>query len=148
MSQKTPQCFTLFLEDSFLEKPQGVQPVYTVKILISEQIAFAAVVCFGQVFVVFRLISKSVLELFLLIMSKQRIMTRSTNLFSRNHPNTLLLIKLQATETFFLIKKTRSTGATVVLIKRRLQHSCFRVNIGKFLRTPILKNICVRLLRK
>ena len=26
--------------------------------------------------------------------------------------------------------------------KRRLQHRCFSVNILKFLRTPILKNIC------
>ena len=28
----------------------------------------------------------------------------------------------------------------------RLQHTCFPVNIAKFLRTPILKNICERLL--
>ena len=27
-------------------------------------------------------------------------------------------------------------------IKKRLQHRCFAVNIAKFLRTPILKNIC------
>ena len=33
-------------------------------------------------------------------------------------------------------------------IKKRLQHRCFAVNIGKFLRTPILKNICIRLLLK
>ena len=32
--------------------------------------------------------------------------------------------------------------------KKRLQHQCFPVNIGKFLRTPILKNIYVRLLLK
>ena len=31
-------------------------------------------------------------------------------------------------------------------IKKRLQHMCFPVNIAKFLRTPILKNICKRLL--
>ena len=31
-------------------------------------------------------------------------------------------------------------------IKKRLQHMCFPVNIGKFLRTRILKNICERLL--
>ena len=31
-------------------------------------------------------------------------------------------------------------------IKKRLQHICFPVNIAKFLRTPILKNICDRLL--
>ena len=40
----------------------GQNPVYTVKILISEQIAFPAVAYFGQVFVVCRLINKSVLE--------------------------------------------------------------------------------------
>ena len=31
-------------------------------------------------------------------------------------------------------------------IKKRLQHRCFPVNITKFLRIPILKNICQRLL--
>ena len=31
-------------------------------------------------------------------------------------------------------------------IKRRLQRRCFPVNIAKFLRTPILKNNCERLL--
>ena len=31
------------------------------------------------------------------------------------------------------------------LLKKRLQHRCFPVNIGKFLGTPILKNICERL---
>ena len=40
----------------------------TVKILIPDQIAFAAVVYFGQVFGFCRLISKSVLKWFLLIM--------------------------------------------------------------------------------
>ena len=29
-------------------------------------------------------------------------------------------------------------------IKKRLQHKCFPVNAAKFLRTPILKNICER----
>ena len=53
------------------------------------------------------------------------------------------------------------TGKTVVLdsllkkfadprtfnfIKKRLKHSCFSVKSEKFLRTPILKNICERLL--
>ena len=41
--------------------------VYTVKFLVSEQIAFAAVLYFGQVFVFCKLISKSVLEWFLLM---------------------------------------------------------------------------------
>ena len=30
-------------------------------------------------------------------------------------------------------------------IKKRLQHRCFPVNFAKFLRTPILKNICKQL---
>ena len=30
--------------------------------------------------------------------------------------------------------------------KKRIQHRCFPVNIAKFLRAPILKNICERLL--
>ena len=33
-------------------------------------------------------------------------------------------------------------------IKNRLQHTCFPVNIAKFLRTSILMNICQRLLLK
>ena len=32
-------------------------------------------------------------------------------------------------------------------IKKELQHGCFPVNFGKFLRTLILKNICERLLQ-
>ena len=31
-------------------------------------------------------------------------------------------------------------------IKKRLQHSCFPVNIAKFIKTPILKNSCKRML--
>ena len=31
-------------------------------------------------------------------------------------------------------------------IKKRIQHRCFPMNNAKYLRTPILKNICVRLL--
>ena len=46
----------------------GQKPVYNVKILISKQIALAAVLYFGQVFC--RLINKSVMEWFLLIMCK------------------------------------------------------------------------------
>ena len=33
-------------------------------------------------------------------------------------------------------------------IKKRLQHRCFAVKFAKFLRTLILKNICIRLLVK
>ena len=39
-----------------------------------------------------------------------------------------------------------SVGAVCNFIKKRLQDSCFRVTIAKFVRTPILKNICKRLL--
>ena len=44
----------------------------------------------------------------------------------------------------FLIKLQPVRTAT--LIKRDCQDRCFLVNITKFLRTPILKNICERLL--
>ena len=52
---------------------------------ISEQIALAAIFCFGQAFVFCNLISKNVLEWFLLIMCKEHTLSRSTNLLSRNH---------------------------------------------------------------
>ena len=48
----------------------GQKPVYTFKTKASEQIAFTAVLYFGQVFVFCRLINKNVLEWFLLIMCK------------------------------------------------------------------------------
>ena len=44
----------------------------------------------------------------------------------------LFLVKLQAEACNF--------------IKKKLQHSCFPVKFAKFLKTPILKNICERLL--
>ena len=45
----------------------------------------------------------------------------------------------------FLFNKV--TGLeTCNFITKRLQHSCFPVDIAKFLRTPILKNICEWLL--
>ena len=50
--------------------PSRVMVVKTVKIIISDQIAFVAVVYFGQVFDICRLINKSVLKWFLLIMCK------------------------------------------------------------------------------
>ena len=129
--------------------------------------------CFEKVFVFCILISKSVLEWFLLIICKEHSLHRSTNIFSRNHP----------TLSFWLIRECRQMPSTkqlryhtdksshrrysiskVVLknfaiftgkhlclsfffnfIKKRPQQRwCFTV--AKFLRTPILKNICVRLL--
>ena len=65
----------------------------TVKILISDQMAFATVVYFGRVFAFCRLIIRT------------RTMTRST-LFSRKHP------------TLLLIKKRRSTDATEGLLSK------------------------------
>ena len=38
------------------------------------------------------------------------------------------------------------TGFQVNYIKKRIQHRCFPVNNAKFLRTPILKKICIKLL--
>ena len=40
----------------------------------------------------------------------------------------------------------KRNGSEVLFIKKRLQYRCFLVNIAKFLRIPILKNICERLL--
>ena len=45
--------------------------------------------------------------------------------------------------------KSLSEGADLQacnFIKKILQHRCFPVNIAKLLRTPVLKNICERLL--
>ena len=47
--------------------------------------------------------------------------------------------------SLFLIKDYKGPQACN-FIKKRLQHRCFPVNIAKFLRGPILKNICERLL--
>ena len=110
----------------------------TVKILISDQIAFAAVVYFGQVFGFCRLINKSVLKWFLLT----RTMTRSA-LFSRNHPTLLLIKKRRSTDATggFLAKNfsifTRKHICWSLFfnfIEKRLQNRCFPVNIGKFLK--------------
>ena len=59
----------------------GQKPVCTVKILISEEIPLLQFL----LFVFCRLINKSVLGWVLLI-CKKHTLTRSTNLFSRNHP--------------------------------------------------------------
>ena len=37
-------------------------------------------------------------------------------------------------------------GVACSFIKKRFQHRCFLVKFGKFLRTPILRKICERLL--
>ena len=59
--------------------------------------------------------------------------TKMFAIFEENHPCWSL----------FLIS-CRPTLAT--LLKRDSNHQCFPVNIAKFLRKPILKNICERLL--
>ena len=51
-----------------------------------EQIALAVIFYFGQAFVFCRLINKNVLEWFLLVMSVEHTLSRSTNFLSRNHP--------------------------------------------------------------
>ena len=51
--------------------------------------------------------------------------------FTRKHP----------CQSLFVNKKSSS-----FLLKKRLWHRCFPVNFAKFLRTPISKNICERLL--
>ena len=57
-----------------------------VKIVISEQMALDTVFHFAQVFLFYRLISKNVLEWFLLIICKGHTLTIFTNPFSGNHP--------------------------------------------------------------
>ena len=41
-----------------------------------------------------------------------------------------------------------STRTRASLVKKRLRRRCFPVNFAKFIRTPILKNICKQLLLK
>ena len=52
---------------------------------------------------------------------------------------------------FFKIAKTATGGVlskkACNVIKKRLQHRCFPVNIAKFSRAPILKNIRKQLLQ-
>ena len=57
-----------------------------VKILISEQIALAAMFYFGRVFAFCRLIKKNVLEWFLLVICVNNILCVDLQSFSRNHP--------------------------------------------------------------
>ena len=46
----------------------------------------------------------------------------------------------------FLKQRNQPSEVFCKFIKKRLQQSCFLVNIAKPFRTPILKNICERLL--
>ena len=45
-------------------------------------------------------------------------------------------------------RKNLEAATVDALQKKACQHRCFNVNVAKFLRTPILKNICERLLLK
>ena len=81
------KCFTLFLEDIFLEKPRGTQTD----------------------------LSPSLFKV-------------KTTKYSPE--NTCAGLSIQQTCNF---------------IKKRVQHRCFPVNIAKFLKTPILRNVCERL---
>ena len=60
---------------------------------------------------------------------KKHVLNNFTNFTGKHMPWSLFLIKLQAH-----------------VIKKRLQRRCFAVKFAKFLRTPILKNFCERLL--
>ena len=53
-------------------------------------------------------------------------------------------IKKNALKNFTLFSEKQLKACS--FIKKRLQHKCFPVNIAKFVRTPILKNICEQLL--
>ena len=91
----------IFLVYSFSEQVTVNSPEIICKSLkLSEQIAPAIVLHFGQVFACCRLINKNVLEWFLLILCKEHTLRRYTNLF-------LVGISL----TVFLIKKRRLTDA-------------------------------------
>ena len=64
-------------------------------------------------------------------------------------PNTSL-VKQEATtigvkKLFLKILHYSQYFFNKVVIKKRLQHSCFSVNIAKLLRTSTLQNICERL---
>ena len=70
----------------------------------------------------------------------------------------LFLIKLQTSKTKHILKILRCSHCKIFnvclateacnVIKKKLHHSFFPVNIAKFLRTPVLKNIYERLLLK
>ena len=91
-------------------------------------------------------------------------------LISRNHPTLSLIKKRRSADAIgvVLLKKSfvkisqysqesnllklpfkKVAGRNACnFIKKRPRHRSFPVNIGEFLRTPILKNICARLLLK
>ena len=62
------------------------KPVQFVKIMISEQLVLSTMFYFEQGFVFCRLIKKTVLEWFLLIVCEKHTLSTSTNPLRRNHP--------------------------------------------------------------
>ena len=56
--------------------------------------------------------------------------------------NSQISQKISVLESLF----NKVAGLQVNYIKERIQHRCFLVNNAKFLRTPILKDICIKLL--
>ena len=58
------------------------------------------------------------------------------------------ILHIQTGKYIMSVKGQRFPLTACNFIKKRLQHRCFPVNVAKFLRTSILKNICERLLLK
>ena len=155
-------------------KKEKNKQIKTVKILISEQIALAAMFYFEQDFAFCMLINKNVLEWFLLIICKEHALYRCANLSSRNHltlcfcliresrqmPNTEKFYQTDKSSYRKLLFNEESSSEKILqcsqentcagassffnFIKKRLRNKCFTV--AKFLRAPILKNIWLRLL--
>ena len=95
------------------------------------------------------LINKNVLEWFLLKICKEHTLPRSTNLFSKNHPHTTLFFWLikegwQMPKTEKLLYQTVKSIHRRCYIKKDVLKN-FAIFTGKYLRTPFLKNICIRL---
>ena len=61
---------------------------------------------------------------------------------------TLPKINIQCIIKLVMKNTEAATRGACNFIKKRLQHRCFPANIGKILKTPILRNICERLLLK
>ena len=113
----------------------------SIKIVVSDQIALAAVLYFRQIFVFSRLINKNVLEWFLLKICKEHTLKRSTYRFSRNHP----------TLCFWLRKEGRQMPNTEQLLNQTdKKHIHQRFSI-KALFLKILQysweNTCMKFLR-
>ena len=104
---------------------------------------------FEQVFVFCRLINKSVLKWFLLIIYPT--VNRSKKRFSRNHPNRFLIKNRRLADAQYWTvtlpnwKMQPLEFSIKTLFLKILQYSWENTCVN-FLRTPVLKNICVRLL--